>query len=318
MPKKVILDTDPGVDDASALLLLHRHPEIDLVGITTVFGNATCADTTRNALYLKARFGIDAPVARGAACALDGRTSPPPTMVHGDNGLGNVDLSGVTLGHEAPVSAPQLIIDLVRAHPGEITLLAVGRMTNLAMALALAPDIAGLVKQVVIMGGAFGLAGANGNVSPVAEANIIGDPQAADIVFGAAWDVVAIGLDVTRQVLMTGEDVEALAASDDDGARFVAAISRHYMTYYSRYGMNGFFVHDASAAAYVIDPGLFETRDGPVRVATDGVARGQTIQRDLGHWYPPGPWDDRSEQTVCTGVRGDAVRRLLLSSLLGA
>lgn len=317
MPHKVIFDTDPGVDDATALLLLHRHPAIELVGITTVFGNADADGTARNALHLAARFGITCPVARGAARALDGHAGHPPTFVHGENGLGDVDLSGVTLGELAPVTAPQLIIDLVRAHPGEITLLAVGRMTNLAMALLLAPDIAGLVKQVVIMGGAFGLSGNNGNVTPVAEANIIGDPMAADIVFGAGWKVVAIGLDVTRQVVVTPDDVEALAASEDAGAQFIAAISRFYMGYYSRYGVNGFFVHDSSAAAYVIDPSLFETKEGPVRVATDGVARGQTIQRDPDFHYPPGPWDDRPSQTICSGVDAPAVKQMLMDALFG-
>lgn len=317
MPHKVIFDTDPGVDDATALLLLHRHPEIDLVGITTVFGNADITGTTRNARYLAARFGISAPVAQGAERALNGARSKPPVHVHGDNGLGNVDLGGIEPGPLDKRSAPQFIIDMVRQHPGEITLLAVGRMTNLAMAINLAPDIVPLVKQVVIMGGAFGFAGNNGNVTPVAEANTIGDPDAADIVFGAAWPVVAIGLDVTRQVVVSPEDIEALAASGSEAAAFVAAISRHYMAYYKRFEVDGFFVHDSTAAAYIIDPGLFTTRSGPVRVVNMGVAVGQTIQRDPGTWYPPGAWDERPEQLACDGVKAEAVKRMLLDCLVG-
>lgn len=317
MPHKVIFDTDPGVDDATALLLLHRHPAIDLIGITTVFGNSDIAGTTHNARYLTARFGISAPVAQGAERALNGARSKPPVHVHGDNGLGNVDLGGVSPSPLDGRSAPQFIIDMVRRHPGEITLLAVGRMTNLAMAINLAPDIVPLVRQVVIMGGAFGFAGNNGNVTPVAEANIIGDPDAADIVFGADWPVVAIGLDVTRQVLVSPQDVEDLAASGSEAAAFIAAISRHYMAYYKRFGVNGFFVHDLTAAAYIIDPSLFTTRSGPVRVVNAGVAMGQTIQRDPGTWYPPGAWDDRPNQLACDGVKAETVRRMLLDCLVG-
>lgn len=315
--KKVIFDTDPGVDDATALLLLHRHPDIDLVGITTVFGNSGIEGTTRNARYLTGRFGIAAPIARGAEFALSGEHGVPPVQVHGDNGLGNIGLDDAELGALDPRSAPQLIIDTVRQNPGEITLLAVGRMTNLAMAINLAPDIVPLVKQVVIMGGAFGFAGLNGNVTPVAEANIIGDPVAADIVFAASWPVVVVGLDVTRQVIVTPDEVDMLAASGEERAQFVAAISRYYMDYYARFGLDGFYVHDSSAVAYVIAPDLFTTRSGPIRVVPSGVAKGQTILRDVDTWYPPGSWDNRPNHAVCDTVKADLVRQLLLDHLLG-
>lgn len=315
MPQKVIFDTDPGVDDATALLLLHRHPAIDLVGITTVFGNSDIEGTTRNARYLAGRFGISAPIAQGAADSLGGQRHRPPTHVHGDNGLGNIDLEGVHLMPLDPRSAPQLIIDLVRQNPGEITLVAVGRMTNLAMAINLAPEIAGMVKQVVIMGGAFGFGGNNGNVSPVAEANIIGDPVAADIIFGAAWPVVAVGLDVTRQVILSAAEVENLAASDSEAAQFVAAISRHYMAYHERFGVDGLYVHDSSAVAYTIDPSLMSVRQGAVRVATSGIGIGQTILRNPQTWYPKGAWDDRPLQSVCDSVDASGVKALLLRYL---
>jgi len=315
MAHKVIFDTDPGVDDAAALLLLHRHPAIDLLGVTTCFGNSDIARTTRNARYLAALFGMNVPIAQGAATGLGGQLSKPPVVVHGENGLGNVALDDIALPPLDPRSAPQLIIDTVRAHPGEVTLLAVGRMTNLAMAINLAPDIVPLVKQVVIMGGAFGFAGANGNVTPVAEANIIGDALAADIIFGADWPVVAIGLDVTRQVVITPGEIDALAASGAREDRFIAAISRDYMAYYERFGVSGFFVHDSTAAAYVIDPSLFTVRRGPVRVVSSGIAVGQTILRNPQTWYPPGEWDGRPDQSVCDSVDAEAVRALLLGHL---
>lgn len=315
MSQKVIFDTDPGVDDATALLLLNRHPSIDLVGITTVFGNSDIEGTTRNARYLAARFGISAPIAQGAQYSLTGQRSSPPTHVHGENGLGNVDIEGAPLAPLDPRSAPQLIIDLVRESPGEIILIAVGRMTNLAMALNLAPDIVPMVKQVVMMGGAFGLNGNNGNVSPVAEANIIGDPIAADLVFGADWPVVAVGLDVTRQVTLSADEVMAFSASPSQAAQFVAAVSQHYVGYHERFGVEGMYVHDSSAVAYVIDPDLFSLRQGTIRVATSGIGAGQTILRDPQTWYPKGAWDERPLQSVCDGVDSNRVKALLLTCL---
>jgi inosine-uridine nucleoside N-ribohydrolase len=164
---KVIYDTDPGVDDAMALLFLHRHPEIDLIGITTVFGNASIETTTRNALFLKREWAIPAPVAKGASVTIDPsrKEGAWPTFVHGDDGLGNINVPEVVDVPLDPRPAYQFIIDTVRANPGEVTLVAVGRMTNLALALKADPEIAGLVKQVVIMGGNFYVPG---NVTPVA------------------------------------------------------------------------------------------------------------------------------------------------------
>src|ERR1700748_359386 len=177
---KVIYDTDPGVDDAMALLFLARHPEIELLGITSVFGNATIEDTTRNALFLAGRFAPHVRVARGAAAPLE-RTPPgPPATIHGHTAVADIELPvnagnfGATLD---PQPAHRFIIDTVRAHPGEVTLLAVGPMTNLALALAEDPGIARIVKRVVIMGGAFGVHGMHGNVSPAAEANIFNVPD---------------------------------------------------------------------------------------------------------------------------------------------
>ncbi|MGO4838411.1 nucleoside hydrolase, partial [Rhizobiaceae sp. 2RAB30] len=160
-----------------------------------------------------------------------------------------------------PRPAHRFIIDTVRRNEGMVTILAVGRLTNLARALEEAPDIAGLVKEVVIMGGAFGLAGNNGNVTPVAEANIIGDPHAADIVFGTRWPVTAVGLDVTRKVIMGPKDLDRLAAGGE-AARFIAESSRGYRRFHERFGVDGFYVHDSSAAAFVVDRSLFETRAG--------------------------------------------------------
>lgn len=314
---KVIYDTDPGVDDAMALLLLARHPRIELIGVTTVFGNADIATTTRNALYLKQKLGFSAPIAQGAGAPLVGEPDAPPTFVHGVNGLGDIWLPAVTETAD-PRPAHQLIIDLVRANPHEVTIIAVGRMTNLERAMREAPEIVGLVKQVLVMGGAFGRNGHTGNVTPVAEANIWGDPDAADIVFGAAWPVSIAGLDVTQATIMTEPYLEELAdAAGSDGA-FVRAISAFYQNFHRESaGLDGFYVHDSSAVALALHPEFYKVETGAIRVVTEGIAIGQTIIKPDGRNYPPGPWDGRPSQSIAVGVDADAVLKLYRDTLVG-
>ncbi len=307
---KVIFDTDPGVDDAMALLFLHRAPEVDLVGITTTFGNGTIDATTWNALYLTERFGIDAPVARGPATPLVGPAPAPTDFVHGANALGDIPLPDHIARQADPRPAHRFIIDLVRAHPGEITLVAVGRMTNLALALREDPGIAGLVRQVIIMGGAFGYHGFHGNVSPVAEANIHGDPLAADEVMGGTWPITVVGLDVTQCTQMTTDYLQGLARDGGEAGQFIWDITRFYVAFHHAAGVPNMFVHDSSAVAYLLDPTLFQTRRGAIRVLTEGLAIGQTIQKPDGYNFPPGAWDDRPSHAICTEV--DSERLLSL------
>jgi inosine-uridine nucleoside N-ribohydrolase len=312
---KVIFDTDPGIDDAMALLFLHASPAVELMGITTTFGNGTIETTTRNALYLAERFGISAPVARGAAAPLVGRPGDPPDFVHGRNGLGDVELPSEISRRADPRPAHRLIIDLIRANPGEIKIVAVGRMTNLALALRDDPGIVPLVRQVVIMGGAFGINGVLGNVTPAAEANIWGDPLAADEVTGAAWPLTMVGLDVTQQTRMPTPFLRALANEAGDAGRFIWEISRFYEDFHLKGGVESIYVHDSSAVAYLLDPKLFETRQGAIRVVSEGIAFGQTIQKPSNNSYPPNDWDDRPQHLVCTGVDSEGLRRLYRSTL---
>lgn len=317
--KKVLFDTDPGVDDAMALLFLHRHPDIELLGLTTVHGNAHTDTTTRNALYLCERFGIDVSVACGASHPLVGEKSDPPTFVHGEDGLGNIGLTFTPTRTVHPLPAPRFIIDMVRRYPGEITLVAVGPLTNLALALQEDPGIAALVKEVVIMGGAFGVNGQGGNVTPVAEANIIGDPHAADLVCTAPWPVVMVGLDVTHQVLMSNALFNRLREEGGEDGQFMWDVSRHYVSFYSdREGIDGCYVHDSSAVAYVIDPTLFELRRGPVRAVSEGIAIGQTVQQPSDKFYPHGAWNGQPEQSVCVGVDGERLLNLFMNTFTPA
>lgn len=314
---KVIFDTDPGIDDAMALLFLAASRNVELLAITTTFGNGTIDTTTHNALYLAERFGIVAPVGRGAAGPLVGDAGDPPAFVHGGNGLGDVAVPSQLARKADARPAHQMIIDLVRANPGEVEIVAVGRMTNLARALREDPGIAPLVKQVVIMGGAFGIAGVQGNVTPAAEANIWGDPLAADEVTGAAWPLTMVGLDVTQKTRMPTPFLRALAKEAGEAGRFIWEISRFYEDFHVKGGVESIYVHDSSAVAYLLDPQLFETRRGAIRVVTDGIAFGQTIQKPAGVSFPAGEWDGRPEHRVCTDVNSEELRRLYRATIRG-
>lgn len=312
---KVIFDTDPGVDDAMALLFLHRHPQIDLIGITTVFGNAPIELTTRNALFLKQQWGIDAPVSRGASQTYDpSRTDTHwPTFIHGHNGLGDIPVPETVDIAEDPRPAHRFIIEEVKKNPGQVTLIAVGRMTNLALALREDPAFAAQVKEVIVMGGAFDI---NGNITPAAEANIHGDPEAADVVFTAPWKVTIVGLDVTTKTIMSSAMMEELAVAGGKDVRLLADISQFYMEFYhTRTGGDGMVVHDSCACVYLVAPELFTTRSGAVRVVCGGIADGQTIQKPDPIAFPPGEWDNLPSQAVCTSIDAAGVLTSIRTTL---
>ncbi len=315
---KVIYDTDPGVDDAMALVFQALHPDIELLGLTSVFGNASIETTTRNARFLAARFAPGVPVAQGAAGPLKRSAPAPVGWIHGDNGLGNIEIDIAEQVALDTRSAHRFMIDTVRAHPHEVTLLAVGPLTNLALALADDPQIATLVKQVVIMGGAFGTGGVLGNMTPAAEANILGDPEAADIVLGAPWPVAIVGLDVTQPTFMSRDYLASLRDRGGAAGRFVWDISRHYEAFHEKSAqLQGIYVHDSSAVAYVLAPHLYTTRSGPVRVLTDGIAVGQTIQKPAAMPVAAPDWDSRPACKVCVGVDVQGMLALYENTLCG-
>ncbi len=305
---KILFDTDPGIDDAMALLMLARDPRAQLLGLTTVYGNAPIDITTANALALCERFGIEVPVARGAAQALSRPQRGFPELIHGRDGLGTVGLAGARTRQAERLAAPQFISQMARRHSGELTLVAVGPLTNLALALQHDPQLVEHVHQVVVMGGAFGTQGHSGNVSPVAEANVANDPHAADLVFSARWPVTIVGLDVTHQVLMSTDYLAALGRDGSHEGEFIWNITRCYESFYNARTGGGIFSHDASAVACALDRSPFSLRPGPVRVVTDGIAVGQTIQVPHGYRFPATDWDGIPTQSVCVGV--DAERLL--------
>lgn len=304
MIKKIILDTDPGIDDVMAIMFAEAHPEVELRAITTIFGNVTIDTATHNALYLKDKYQLKADVVKGADKPLVRPPVGPSVVVHGESGFGDVEVPNEVEAVADPRSAHQYIIDAVKAEPNEITLVAIGPLTNLALALQAEPEIVNLVKEVVIMGGAFGVNDHRGNVTPYAEANIHDDPHAADIVFSASWPVVIIGLDVTEQSFFTGDYLEQLRDDAGELGQFIWDVSRFYLKFYrEKVGLDACHVHDPSAIAYVIKPELFTLREGPVRVVTEGPAEGMTVQKFDGRKYLHDDWENHTSQRVGIAVK---------------
>lgn len=314
--KQVIFDTDVGIDDAMALLFLHFSPQVDIRAITTGFGNASLENTTRNALHIKERFGIAAPVFKGAGISSGPRVGEGyPDFVHGKNGLGDIVFSDPGIEADVMIAA-EAIVNLARENPGELSLVAVGRMTNVAAALELCQELPTLLKEVVVMGGAFGFNGHYGNVSPVAEANIAGDPRAADNVFTSGLPVTIVGLDVTKEVSATAEFFNSLEAAAGEAGVFINDIARFYLDFHEKVtGARSCPVHDSSAVAYLLQPELFTTRSVSVRVVTEGIALGQTTHREPGESYAVADWDELPMVNICTGVDADGLLNLYLNTL---
>jgi purine nucleosidase len=302
MKTRILFDTDPGIDDAMALLMLARDPRAELVGITTVFGNASVDTTTANALALCERFGIDVPVAHGAAQAL-AQAQPPldfPTGIHGRDGIGDAGLRPASTRRIDARPAAAFISERAREYGGELVLVAVGPLTNLAAALQADPELPRLVQRVVVMGGAFGIHGHHGNVRPWAEANIFCDPHAAAQVLAAPWPVTLVGLDVTQQVLMRTDYLDALGREGGDAGRFVRDITRTYERFYDARTGGGIYSHDASAVACALDASAFALKRGDVAVEIEGDAPGRTSLPAGGSTSP--------RHSICVDV--DAARLL--------
>lgn len=275
MPRKIILDCDPGHDDAVALLLAHGNPDIELVGVTTVMGNATIDRTTYNALSVARVFGITGvPFARGAARPLV-RQVETAESIHGASGLDGPVLPEPEIELDPRPAAQFLVETIMAAEPGEITLVATGALTNLALAARLEPAIVERVREVVLMGGGAHV----GNWSAVAEFNIVIDPEAAAIVFNEPWLVTMVGLDLTHQALATPEVRAAITAVGTGPSKFVDELMVFFQqSYEDAQGFDYPPVHDPCAVAYLIDPTLMRTVRAPIDIElSGGLTLGMTV-----------------------------------------
>jgi purine nucleosidase len=276
MATPIILDCDPGIDDALAIVFAHGHPGIDLLGLTTVAGNAGLAKTTVNALAVCEYIGAAGiPVTAGCAGPLL-RPAFDARHVHGESGLGGAVLPP-PVATAAPGHAVDYIIDTIGAARGEITLVATGPLTNIALAVKREPRLADWVREFVIMGGSAG----RGNVTPAAEYNMWADPEAAAAVFRAGWTVTELGLDVTMRTGAAAAVMERMRALGPLGAELLlAALARYESTARAELAGErpGPPVHDVCAVAWVAEPGLFGLVPAWVQVETAGrLTSGMTV-----------------------------------------
>jgi len=272
--QKIVIDTDPGVDDAFALLLAMRSKELNILAITAVAGNVPLSLTLPNALRLVEIAGrTDIPVASGAASPLI-RRLVTATYAHGENGLAGVEFPAPTM---QPVKEPaaDLICRLVRANPGEITLVGLGPLTNMALALRQDPDSAKMIRKIVLMGGSL----SGGNITPAAEFNFYVDPEAASMVFDSGIPITMVGLDVTRKVELTQDHIRQLEKGRGQVSQAAAKIATRIMQLYRQQGSTGgLHMHDPLAVTAVIQPDVLTFEDYHVEIETAGnLTAGESV-----------------------------------------
>lgn len=302
--RKVIIDTDPGIDDAMAILFAMADPGIELLGLTTIFGNVHTAQATRNALRLVELMGHHVPVAHGAEAPLRMPQHPPADFVHGPEGFGDIPAEDPA-GTPDPRGAARFLAETCAADPGEVTICAVGPLTNLAHALRDHPEIVETVREVVVMGGSIE---AGGNVTPHAEANIWNDPHAAAEVFAARWPMRLVGLDVTQIVRCTRADFAALAEAAPVAGGFLNRAADFYFRFHvAQRGFDGCYMHDPTAVIAVTDPGLFDWRETALSVPLEGGEIARTV-----------PGGDGPPVACAMGVDAHAVRGRFLATMRGA
>jgi len=280
---RIILDTDPGIDDALAFLLLAASPEISLEAITVTHGNTSVDKCTRNALDIAELAGLlNVPIARGASEPLV-KSLTIAEETHGDGGLGYATLSQSTKQVESKHAA-DLIIDLVHQYPHEITMLMIGPVTNLALAIRKDPSIIPLIKNVVSMGGAIHFPG---NATPSAEYNVFCDPHAYDLILRTGFDLTIVPLDVTYQCIFQPRHIQALAGARPEIVKFIEDSTRFYMEFHDEYQkIDGCAINDPLAAALLIRPDLCTYRDYHVTVELAGIHTSAKTTAD--HFYATG------------------------------
>ncbi|MCM3340748.1 MULTISPECIES: ribonucleoside hydrolase RihC [unclassified Paenibacillus] len=300
----IILDTDPGIDDAVAIAAALFHDRIDVKLMTTVAGNVGLDKTTNNALKLLQFFGKDVPVAQGASKPLV-RPAEDSSHIHGESGMDGYEF-------DAPVQAPlaqhavEAMRDVILNSPEPITIVPIGPLTNVALLLTLYPNCASNIERIVLMGGSA----SRGNHTPNAEYNIFADPEAAKIVFNAGLPMVMVGLDVTSQATLTTENVETIRDMNKTGS-MLYSLFQHYRG--GSLKARGLKMHDLCAIAYLVNPALFESQDCFVDIETVGLyTAGTTVVDISGRLAKP------SNVTVCLDIDVPAFREWALEVLHNA
>jgi inosine-uridine nucleoside N-ribohydrolase len=322
-PKRVIIDTDPGTDDAMAIILALNSPELKVEALTVVPGNVDGRQGLENALKIVSLAGrCDVIVAGGAQHPLNQKLITAQFW-HGKNGLADVVLPPSKCKAD-PRLGPDLIIEMIHKYPHEITLIPVGPLTNIALAVSKDPSIAELVKNIVIMGGSI----TGGNVNGAAEANIYNDPEAAQIVFNAGWMVTMVGSDVGERTLITRKYLAELQSSHRPESDFIAKIADFYLTRSEKSGYSGAAMYDPLAVGIALDPTLGTFKEMHVDVETRGeFTRGETVANRMGsnennvlhgdHYEIEGVIELKPNARVCLASDADRFLELFVSRIRG-
>lgn len=254
--RKIILDCDPGHDDAVAIMMAAKHPDLELIGITVVKGNQTLDKTTKNALNVCQFLGIDVPVYQGMGVPMVIESPATEERVHGESGLDGPTFDKLTKQKESK-HAIDFLIETLMSSDGDITLVPTGPLTNIAMAMRIEPRIVDKIKEIVLMGGSYQL----GNVTPSAEFNIFADAEAAYVVFGSGVKVTMCGLDITRKVLCYPSIVERMAKHSNPAAKLFTDLMGFFIKAQKEtYGWEGAPLHDPTTIAYLIDPSVITVK----------------------------------------------------------
>jgi inosine-uridine nucleoside N-ribohydrolase len=322
-PRRVIIDTDPGTDDAMAIILALNSPELKVEALTVVPGNVDGRQGLENALRIVSLAGrCDVTVAGGAQHPLNQKLITAQFW-HGKNGLADVELPPSKCKAD-PRFGPDLIIEMIHKFPHEITLIPVGPLTNIALAVSKDPAIAGLVKDIVIMGGSI----TGGNVNGAAEANLYNDPEAAQIVFNAGWTVTMVGSDVGERTLITRKYLALLQSSRGPQSDFIAKIADFYLTRSEKSGYSGAAMYDPLAVGIALDPTLGTLKEMHVDVETKGeFTRGETVANRMGsnennvlhgdHYEIEGVIKLKPNARVCLDSDADRFLQLFVSRVKG-
>jgi purine nucleosidase len=321
--RKIIFDTDPGTDDAMALMLALNSPELDVRAVTVVPGNVTASQGLENALRMMSLANrCDIPVAAGAQHPLFQKLITAEFW-HGKNGLANIELPASKCKVDARF-APDLIIELVHASPHEITLVPVGPLTNIALAIEKDPSIIPLVKEVILMGGSI----KGGNVNASAEANIYNDPEAAQIVFQAGWPLTMVGLDVGDKTMLGHKQLDQLSSTHGPVNDFIYKVAKFLVEISEKLGDNATPMYDPLAVGVAIDATLVTAPAMHVDVETHGeFTRGETVANRRGEVERNVLHGDRyviegldkvePNAKVCIDVQADRFLQLFVSRIQG-